>query len=88
MGLLYHWNAHNVASAVMGPQYGMAFVDPTPIATHVVSAEALEGQRSVHMMELLLCNNYIAEQLNGITFVRKVVEFNLSTMFINIALML
>ena len=43
MGLLYHWNPQVSGSALLGPQYGMAFVDPTPIATHVVSAEALEG---------------------------------------------
>ena len=43
-GLLYHWNLQGGPQAVIKPAYGLDFVDPTPIATHVVSPDALEGQ--------------------------------------------
>ena len=42
-GLIYHWNVENSVT-VVGQQYGLGYVDPTPIATHVVSADALEGE--------------------------------------------
>ena len=45
IGLHYHWNLESAAGvAAVAAEYGMAFVDPTPIATHVVSPEALESE--------------------------------------------
>ena len=45
VGLHYHWNLESGAGmAGLGAEYGMAFVDPSPIATHVVSPEALESK--------------------------------------------
>lgn len=40
-GLNYQWMSHTGVS-VMGPSYGLAGVDPTPIASTVISADALE----------------------------------------------
>ena len=45
-GLIYHWNVENSVT-VVGQQYGLGYVDPTPIATHVVSADALECKGAV-----------------------------------------
>ena len=42
-GLHYHWDPFASGLSVPGVPLGMGFVDPTPIATHVVSADALEG---------------------------------------------
>ncbi len=43
-GLLYHWNLDGRAPyAALGSQYGLGYVDPAPIATHTISADALEG---------------------------------------------
>ena len=42
-GLIYHWNVENSVT-VVGQQYGLGYVDPTPIASHIVSADALEGE--------------------------------------------
>lgn len=44
-GLWHHWNIDPSAGmATVGPAYGLSRVDPTPIATHMVSADALEGE--------------------------------------------
>ena len=43
-GLSYKWDLTATGLAITGPGYGLEFVDPTPIASHVVSADALEGK--------------------------------------------
>ena len=42
-GLWYTWGTEGAGMAGMTPPYGLRNVDPTPIATHVVKADALEG---------------------------------------------
>ena len=49
--------------AVMGASYGNQYVDPTPIATHVVSADALEAVTAYNPMTIAL-NNMLRDQLN------------------------
>ena len=51
-GLIYHWNVENSVT-VVGQQYGLGYVDPTPIASHIVSADALEGEISLPAIWLL-----------------------------------
>ncbi|XP_060594668.1 serine/arginine repetitive matrix protein 2-like isoform X2 [Ruditapes philippinarum] len=41
-GILYSWDPTGSGLAFQGVPHGLHFVDPTPIATHVVSADALE----------------------------------------------
>ncbi|XP_005105165.1 uncharacterized protein C19orf44 homolog [Aplysia californica] len=41
-GVAHRWDARQVGVSVSGP-YGLQYVDPAPIATHVVSADALEA---------------------------------------------
>ena len=44
-GLMYHWNLDGGAPhAMLKPSPGLHFVDPTPIATHTIGADALEGK--------------------------------------------
>lgn len=33
--------------AAVGPSIGMTYVDPTPIASHTVSAEAIESEYTI-----------------------------------------
>ena len=40
--IIHQWDP-TAGAAMTGPEYGLGFVDPTPIATHVVSPDALEG---------------------------------------------
>lgn len=35
--------------AATGPSLGMTYVDPTPIASHTVSAEAIESECFIYM---------------------------------------
>ncbi|XP_053394111.1 serine/arginine repetitive matrix protein 1-like isoform X2 [Mercenaria mercenaria] len=42
-GLLYSWDPAGTGVAFPGVPLGLHFVDPTPIATHVVSADSLEA---------------------------------------------
>ena len=42
-GLHYQWDPFASGFAFPGIPMGLGFVDPTPIATHMVSADALEG---------------------------------------------
>ncbi len=42
---MYHWNLDGGAPhAMLKPSPGLHFVDPTPIATHTIGADALEGK--------------------------------------------
>lgn len=50
VGLSYQWNPLYTGIAIPEPQYGLGFVNPTPIACHVVSADALEGEVIGKMM--------------------------------------
>lgn len=43
--LVYNWNMESGGTAVQGPSYGITGLDPSPIATHVVGADALEGMQ-------------------------------------------
>jgi hypothetical protein len=43
-GILYSWDPTGSGLAFQGVPHGLHFVDPTPIATHVVSADALESK--------------------------------------------
>jgi hypothetical protein len=42
-GLSYQWMSHTGVS-VVGPSHGLEGIDPTPIATTVISADALESE--------------------------------------------
>lgn len=44
-GLYYFWDTMGSGMTYPGIPYGLHFVDPTPIASHVVSADALEGKQ-------------------------------------------
>ena len=45
---MYHWNLDGRSPyAALLPSYGLGYVDPTPIATHTISADALEGMSSI-----------------------------------------
>ncbi len=45
---MYHWNLGGGAPhAVLKPSPGLHFVDPTPIATHTIGADALEGKSCI-----------------------------------------
>ena len=39
--------------ATSGPRLGMQYVDPTPIATHTVSPEAMEGMNQTRLLSLI-----------------------------------
>ena len=42
---MYHWNLNGGAPyAMLRPSFGLGFVDPTPIATHTISPDALESK--------------------------------------------
>ena len=41
--LTYRWQAEQAGVAYVSPGYGLNQVDPKLVATHVVSADALEG---------------------------------------------
>ncbi|ESO92379.1 hypothetical protein LOTGIDRAFT_233142 [Lottia gigantea] len=68
-GLSYSWKT---PYATVGPQYGLDFVDPSPIATHVISADALETMTAyspamiaLHDMlkqQLLLTQSFLSAQ--------------------------
>ena len=42
---MYHWNLNGGAPyATLRQSFGLSFVDPTPIATHTISPDALESK--------------------------------------------
>jgi len=59
IGLHYSW-PRGSADAVASAQYGLAFVDPTSVASTVVSADALEGISS---------RVFISDILSGIYYI-------------------
>ena len=54
-GLHYHWDPFSSGLAFPGMPVGLGFVDPTPIATHVVSADALEGKQELNVCLFVSC---------------------------------
>ena len=46
-------SALGVGMATSGPRLGMQYVDPTPIATHTVSPEAMEGMNQTRLLSLI-----------------------------------
>ncbi|XP_041359053.1 uncharacterized protein LOC121375590 [Gigantopelta aegis] len=61
-GLSYKWDLTASGLAISGPGYGLDFVDPTPIASHVVSADALEAVTSYSPCMLAL-HDLLKQQL-------------------------
>ncbi|XP_013386472.1 uncharacterized protein C19orf44-like [Lingula anatina] len=60
--LQYQWNPYTVGTAVEGAALGMQVVDPTPVATHAVSAEALEAMTG-YSPSVLVLNDMLRQQL-------------------------
>lgn len=61
-GLLYSWDPAGTGVAFPGIPYGLHFVDPTPIATHVVSADALEAM-TAYSPSMLALHDMLKSQL-------------------------
>ena len=49
-GLNYQWDSKYSGFAVPGFLHGLGMVDPTPIATHAVSPDALEGNTNIFII--------------------------------------
>ncbi|KAL5021085.1 hypothetical protein ScPMuIL_000240 [Solemya velum] len=63
-GLHFQWGTASVSSGypLLGPHYGLSFVEPTPIATHVVGADALEAMTS-YSPGMLALHDMMKQQL-------------------------
>lgn len=64
--------ALGVGMATSGPRLGMQYVDPTPIATHTVSPEAMEAM-TAYNPAIVALNNMLREQIR---LVEQFVEIN------------
>lgn len=47
-GNLHHYNTIHTGVTV-SPAYGLQYVDPTPVSTHVINADALEGMSTLNI---------------------------------------
>ncbi|CAL1547157.1 unnamed protein product [Lymnaea stagnalis] len=61
-GGTHHWNTSEMGFAISGP-YGLQYVDPKPVATHVVSADALEAL-TAYSPNMLALQEMMRAQLN------------------------
>ncbi|WAR24008.1 CS044-like protein [Mya arenaria] len=62
-GLLFSWNPQGTGLSFPGAPYGLGFVDPTPIAAHMVSADALEAMTS-YSPAMLALHDMLKSQLD------------------------